>query len=57
MPILFYVMKFPEGSEAISSAKNLAAYYDRHAQRPSFKNTMPPPPPAQQARPDERKAG
>lgn len=57
LPILFYVRNFPEGGEAIASAKHLAAYYDRHAQRPSFKNTMPPPPPKQQAKADDRKAG
>lgn len=57
MPILFYVRNFPEGGEAIASAKHLAAYYDRHAQRPSFKNTAPPPPPKQQAKADDRKAG
>jgi glutathione S-transferase len=50
MPILFYVRMFPEGADAIGNARALAAYYDRHAQRPSFKNTVPPPPPAQQAR-------
>jgi glutathione S-transferase len=55
MPILFYVRKFPEGSEAIAAAKNLAAYYDRNAERPSFTNTRPPP--AQQAKPEQRKAG
>jgi glutathione S-transferase len=49
LPILFYVRNFPEGGAAIAAAKNLAAYYDRHAQRPSFKATVPPPPP-QQAR-------
>jgi glutathione S-transferase len=54
MAILFYVRKFPE---AIAAAKNLAAYYDRNAERPSFKNTIPPAPPAQQAKPDQRKAG
>lgn len=57
MPILFYVRKFPEGSEAIAAAKSLAAYYDRNAERPSFKNTIPPPAPAQQAKPDQRKVG
>jgi glutathione S-transferase len=51
MPILFYVRQFPEGRDAIAAAANLAAYYDRHAQRPSLKNTVPPPPPARQARP------
>ena len=50
MPILFYVRQFPEGGEAIAAARGLAAYYDRHSARASFKNTIPPPPPAQQAR-------
>jgi glutathione S-transferase len=45
MPILFYVRQFPEGGELVKGAKNLEAYYARHAERPSFKNTMPPPPP------------
>ncbi len=42
MPILFYVTMFPEGAEALKSAKSLAAYYERHSQRPSFQNTIPP---------------
>jgi glutathione S-transferase len=46
MPILFYVRQFPEGAEIIKSAKNLEAYFGKHSARPSFKNTMPPPPPA-----------
>jgi glutathione S-transferase len=51
MPILFYVRQFPEGRDAIAASPNLAAYSDRHAERPSFKNTVPPPPPPRQARP------
>jgi len=50
MPILFYVRKFPEGAEAIAGSKNLAAYYDRHAARPSFTATMPPPPQTDRAK-------
>jgi glutathione S-transferase len=50
MVILYYVKMFPEGAEALANAKSLAAYYERHAQRPSFKNTIPPPPPARQAK-------
>jgi glutathione S-transferase len=50
MPILFYVQRFPEGGEAMKTAKNLSAYFERNAQRPSFQNTMPPPPPPQQSR-------
>ena len=45
MAILFYVQKLPEGGDALANAKSLAAYYERNAQRPSFKNTIPPPPP------------
>ena len=45
MPILFYVRQFPEGGEMVKGAENLDAYYARHAERPSFRNTMPPPPP------------
>ena len=52
MPILFYVRQFPEGRDAIAAGGNLAAYYDRHAERPSFKATVPPPPPPRQARPN-----
>jgi glutathione S-transferase len=44
MPILFYVKMFPEGADAIGGAKSLAAYYERNAQRPSFRNTIPPMP-------------
>ena len=49
MPILYYVKLLPEGAAAIADAPALAAYYQRHAERPSFKNTIPPPP-AQQAK-------
>jgi glutathione S-transferase len=44
MVILYYVKMLPEGAEALGNAKSLAAYYERHAQRPSFKNTIPPSP-------------
>ena len=52
MPILFYVRMFPEAADAIAKAPHLAAYYERHATRPAFKNTIPPPPPARQAKPN-----
>jgi glutathione S-transferase len=47
LPILYYVQLLPEGSQALSAAKHLTGYYDRHAARPSFHNTVPPlgPPP------------
>jgi glutathione S-transferase len=45
MPILFYTQKFPEGAEIINGAKHLKAFYERNAERASFRNTDPPPPP------------
>jgi glutathione S-transferase len=50
MPILFYVRQLPEGREALAASPKLSAYFDRHAERQSFRNTMPPPPPSQQSR-------
>jgi glutathione S-transferase len=52
MPILYYVRQSPEGGEAIAKANHLAGYYERHATRPAFKNTVPPPPPTRQAKPN-----
>jgi glutathione S-transferase len=42
MPILYRVRQFPESAEALAATPHLAGYYDRHAARPSFKNTIPP---------------
>ena len=42
MPILYYMRLVPEGAEALGRATHLAAYYGRHAERPSFKSTIPP---------------
>jgi glutathione S-transferase len=50
MPILAYLRNFPESGAAIAAAKSLSAYYDRLSARPSFKNTVPPPPAHQQAK-------
>ena len=44
MPMLYYLRKLPEGSEVIKSNKDLDAYYERLAERPCFKATIPPPP-------------
>ena len=49
MVILYYLNTLPESAEALRNAKSLSAYYERNAQRPSFKNTTPPPPPGRQA--------
>jgi len=42
LPILDRVRLAPEGAAALASASHLAAYYERHAARPSFANTVPP---------------
>jgi glutathione S-transferase len=45
LPILYRVQQFPEGAQAIAATTDLARYYHRHAARPSFKRTIPPPGP------------
>jgi glutathione S-transferase len=45
LPILAYLRNFPESGAAITAAKSLSAYYERLSARPSFQNTVPPPPP------------
>jgi hypothetical protein len=57
LPILYYVRQFPEGAAAMTAAPNLTAYYERHAARASFENTVPPPPPPRQAKPSWRPCG
>jgi glutathione S-transferase len=49
MPILYYVRLPPEGAQALNATTNLASYYDRHAARPSFQSTLPPPGPPRRA--------
>jgi len=51
LPILYYVRQLPEGAEAFAAAPHLAGYYERHAARPSFKTTLPPPGPPRRATP------
>jgi glutathione S-transferase len=51
LPILYYVRQLPEGAEAFAAAPHLAGYYERHAARPSFKTTLPPPGPLRRAKP------
>jgi glutathione S-transferase len=46
MPVLEVVQRAPEGSEMAQSAKKLAAYFARHAGRPSYRASFPPPPPS-----------
>ena len=51
LPILYYIRQLPEAAEALTAAPHLARYYDRHAARPSFARTIPPPGPPRSARP------
>jgi glutathione S-transferase len=53
LPILYRVRQFPEGAEAVAAATHLARYYDRHAARPSFQRTTPPPGPPRRAKPNQ----
>jgi glutathione S-transferase len=43
LPILYYLQKFPEGDAMVKGAKNLAAYFATHSERPCYKATIPPP--------------
>jgi glutathione S-transferase len=54
LPILHRLQQFPEGAEALAAAPHLAGYYDRHAARPSFTRTAPPPGPPRRATPGQR---
>jgi len=53
LPILYRVQQFPEGASALAAAVHLARYYERHAARPSFQRTNPPPGVPQRAKPDQ----
>ncbi len=46
LPILFYLQTMPESSARIASSSTLTDYYNRHAERASFQNTIPPAPDA-----------
>lgn len=43
LPMLATGMVYPAGNEVLSKYKNLAAYVARLTERPSYKNTAPPP--------------
>ena len=45
MATLAVAGRFPESSAMFKQTKNLAKYFERHAERESFKSTVPPPPP------------
>ncbi len=44
LPILFYLQNTPEGGARIAGSQTLTDYYGRHAERASFRNTIPPAP-------------
>ena len=46
LPILSYLQTMPESSARIASSSTLSDYYERHAERASFQNTIPPAPEA-----------
>jgi glutathione S-transferase len=43
LPILYRFRQAPEGAETLAAARGLAGYYERHATRPAFMRTIPPP--------------
>ena len=43
LPILYRFRQAPEGAETLAAASHLTGYYERHAQRPAFVRTIPPP--------------
>lgn len=50
LPIIYRVQQFPEGAQVLAGATHLASYYQRHAARPSFTRTTPPPGPPLRAK-------
>lgn len=52
LPMLYYARLPAEGAAAFAAAPHLVAYYDRHASRPSFRATIPPPGPPGRAKPN-----
>jgi glutathione S-transferase len=43
LPILGYLQGFPESVEILAPLRHLGAYFGTQAQRPSFRETVPPP--------------
>jgi glutathione S-transferase len=43
MPVLYLVQRFPEGAAMVQAAENLSGYFSRHARRPSYLGSFPPP--------------
>lgn len=45
LPVLYRVRQAPEGAGALAACTSLSEYLDRHALRPAFQRTEPPPGP------------
>ena len=43
IPLLHYLRMLPESSAMLARAQSLGSYLDRHLQRPSVRDTIPPP--------------
>ena len=52
LPILDRLRLAPEGAAALAAAADLAAYFARHAARPSFVRTVPPAAPPARVKPN-----
>jgi glutathione S-transferase len=50
LPILDRVILAPEGAEALAATAHLNRYFEKHAARPSFRRTLPPPGPPERAK-------
>ena len=44
-PIAYYLSNMPESRQALETVNNVKAWHDAMAQRPSYSQTIPPPPP------------
>lgn len=44
LPILFYLKGTPEAGQFINESAPLSAYFEHYSVRPSFQDTIPPPP-------------
>ena len=45
LPLMHYMRQMPESGEMVSGSPNVTAWYDRVMERPSAKETVPPPMP------------
>ena len=48
LPLIYYLQKMPESGELLSASSNLTAWFRRVSDRPSAKETVPPPMPGRE---------